>query len=335
MLLATLQFVGLAAVIIAAGTVLARCADAIADATGFGRLLVGSVLLAGATSLPELSVDISAVRLNMPDLAMGDLLGSSLMNLLILAALDLTHHSRGKMLSRVAAAHALAGLFSVALTGLVGLGLLTARRAEQWALFGVHAWVWVLAGSYLLGVRMVFLDQRVAEREVHDKEQATPAEQRHLPLWLAVTGFALAALTVLAAGPYLAEAAGKIADLSGLGKTFVGTTLVALCTSLPELAASYAAIRLGSLDLAIGNVFGSNAFNMLLMLPLDLAFPGTLFVAVSPVHVVSVLATIVATSVVLMGQLYNVESRTRLLEPDAIIVIAIILAGLAIVYYAR
>jgi cation:H+ antiporter len=335
MLLVTLQFVTLAALIIAAGTVLARCADVIAESTGLGRLLVGSVLLAGATSLPELSVDISAVRLNLPDLAMGDLLGSSLMNLLILAALDLTHYSRGKMLSRVAAAHALGGLFSIALTGVVGLGLLTVRRVEHWAWLGVHAWVWVLAVSYVLGVRMVFLNQRVAEREAHEQNLTTPAEQSHLPLWRAIIGFALAALTVLAAGPYLAEAAGKIAELSGLGNTFVGTTLVALCTSLPELAASYAAIRIGSLDLAIGNVFGSNAFNMLLFLPLELAFPGALFAAVNPVHVISVLAVIVSTSVVIMGQLYNVEMRTRLLEPDATIVIAIILGCLAIVYYAR
>jgi cation:H+ antiporter len=335
MLHAALQFVALAALIIVAGTFLARCADLIAEATGWGRLLVGSVLLAGATSLPELSVDLSAVRLNLPDLAMGDLLGSSLMNLLILAALDLTHHARGRMLSRVAAAHALGGLFSIALTSLVGLGLLTARRTQQWTLLGVHAWVWVVAVSYVLGVRMVFLDQRVAERAAHDRHLPAAAEQRHLPLWRAIAGFVLAALVVLVAGPYLAESAGQIAELSGLGNTFVGTTLVALCTSLPELAASYAAVRLGSLDLAIGNVFGSNAFNMLLFLPLDLVFPGALFAAVSPVHVISVLAAIVATSVVIMGQLYSVESRTRLLEPDALIVIAIILAGLAIIYYAR
>jgi cation:H+ antiporter len=335
MLPVILQFVGLAALIIAAGVVLARCADVIAEVTGFGRLLVGSVLLAGATSLPELSVDISAVRLNMPDLAMGDLLGSSLMNLLILAALDLTHHSRGKMLSRVAAAHALSGLFSIALTSLVGLGLLTARRAGHLILLGVHGWVWVVAVSYVLGVRMVFLDQRVAEREAHDQHLETPAEQSHMSMWRAIAGFALAALVILAAGPYMAEAAGRIAELSGLGNTFVGTTLVALCTSLPELAASYAAIRIGSLDLAIGNVFGSNAFNMMLFLPLDWVFPGSLFAAVNPAHAVSIFAVIVATSVVIMGQLYNVESRTRFLEPDAIIVIAIILAGLAIVYYAR
>jgi cation:H+ antiporter len=333
MLFAIIQFVVLAAVIIAAGTMLARYADGIAEATGLGRLLIGSVLLAGATSLPELTVDISAVRLNLPDMAMGDLLGSSLMNLLILAALDLTHYSGGKMLSRTAAAHALSGLFSIALTGIVGLGLLTSRKAEHWTFLGVHAWVWVVALGYGLGVRMVFLDQRIATRTA-EEQGALPEHAPHpMPLWKAALGFLIAALVIVLTGPFLAHAAGRIAELSGLGNTFVGTTLVALCTSLPELSASYAAIRIGAVDLAVGNVFGSNAFNMLLFLPLDFAFPGALFAAVSPAHTISAFAVIVASSVVIIGQLYHVERRTRFLEPDAIAVMIIIIAALAMIYY--
>ena len=90
MLLISLEFAILAGIVVAAGIVLAHFADRIADITRLGHLLVGSVLLAGATSLPELTVDITAIRLNMPDLAAGDLLGSSLMNLLILAVCDLS-----------------------------------------------------------------------------------------------------------------------------------------------------------------------------------------------------------------------------------------------------
>lgn len=67
------EFVVLAGVVVAVGVCLANCADKIAEITRLGHLLVGSVLLAGATSLPELTVDITAIRLNMPDLAAGDL----------------------------------------------------------------------------------------------------------------------------------------------------------------------------------------------------------------------------------------------------------------------
>ena len=75
MLAAGVQFLVCATVIIVAGTFLTRFADAIAELTKLGRLVIGSVLLASATSLPELTVDISAIRMGMPDLAVGDLLG--------------------------------------------------------------------------------------------------------------------------------------------------------------------------------------------------------------------------------------------------------------------
>ena len=84
-----LMFLAAGAVVVVAGTALARYADAIAKATGLGRLWIGSVLLAGATSLPELTTDVAAVRLGATDLAVGDLFGSSMANMLILAIIDL------------------------------------------------------------------------------------------------------------------------------------------------------------------------------------------------------------------------------------------------------
>ena len=112
-----------ATVVVFAGNALTRCADAIAELTKLGRLLVGSIFLAAATSLPELTVDISAVRMGLPDLAVGDLLGSSLFNLLILAVADLMNSSRGRMLSRESAAHALSAVMSIALTAMAAIAI--------------------------------------------------------------------------------------------------------------------------------------------------------------------------------------------------------------------
>ena len=81
MLTTALAFSLAAATIVIAGVFLTKFADAIADITGWGRLLAGSILLAGATSLPELAVDLSAVHIQQPNLAVGDLLGSCLCNL--------------------------------------------------------------------------------------------------------------------------------------------------------------------------------------------------------------------------------------------------------------
>ncbi len=334
MSLVIFKFVCLAAVIVVSGVILTTCADAIAEITGLGRLVIGSVLLAGATSLPELSVDLTAVRIGAQNLAIGDLLGSSLMNLLILAIMDLSYRSRGKMLSRAAAAHALSGTLSMALTALVGVGILTAAKAPQLSLLGAHLAVWLVAAGYLLGVRMVFLDQRVAAREAAEKGALPehPVPPGRGALLLNLLCFATAAAVIVMAGPKLAEAADTIADETGLGGSFVGTTFVALSTSLPELVASVAAVRLGAFDLVVGNVFGSNAFNMLLFLPLDLAYPGSLMIDANPAHAVTVLSVVVATAVVIMGQLYQRESRIRLLEPDAWLVILVVGVALWLVY---
>lgn len=338
MLTPILQFLVCAAVIVVAGTFLTRYADAIAELTGLGRLLVGSVLLAGATSLPELTVDISAIRLNLPDLAVGDLFGSSLMNMLILAVLDLAHREPGRMLSRQGAAHALSGSVAIGLTALVALGVLTGKAFAPYSLLGVSPAIYALLIAYLFGVRLIYLDQQIAARTAAKKGNHELPVPSGMTLPKAIIGFVVCAAAIFIAGPFLAHAAGEIAERTGLGSTFVGTTLVALCTSLPELASMIAALRLGAVDLAIGNVYGSNAFNMILLIPLDVmyrdpAHGGSLLAAVSADHAITAVAVVLAMQVAVMGQLYKVEGRTRFIDPDAWLVILIVVGALAMIYY--
>jgi cation:H+ antiporter len=338
MLAVSAEFFGLAAVVAVAGTFLARSADQIAEITRLGRLLVGSVLLAAATSLPELTVDLSAVRQGHPDLAIGDLFGSSLMNLMILAVLDLSHQARGIMLSRQAAAHALSGTLSIGLTAMAGMALLTAPRLPHWPLFGIGLWPWAILAVYLLGIRLIFLDQRMAASASAPIQSGFP-QDGHSPTpsgtaWVRPFGvFAISAIVLVLAGPRLAHSANELATLSGLGRTFVGTTLVALCTSLPELVASITALRMKSFDLVIGNIFGSNAFNMVLLVPLDAAHPGSLLAAAASTHAVTSLAVIAATTIAILGQLYHLESRRRFVEPDGLLLLVVLAGSLFLIYH--
>jgi cation:H+ antiporter len=134
-------------------------------------------------------------------------------------------------------------------------------------------------------------------------------------------------------GPRLAHVAGDLAEQTGLGGTFVGTTLVAVSTSLPEFVASITAVRLGAIDLAIGNILGSNAFNMVLFAPLDAFHDGPLFAAVSAAHAVTAFAVVIATAIAILGQLYHAERRLPLIEPDAFLMLLVLLGGLLLVYY--
>jgi cation:H+ antiporter len=312
-----LAFLVSGALVIVAGTALARHADAIAAATKLGRLWIGSVLLAAATSLPELATDISAVRLGAPDIAAGDLFGSSMANMLILAIIDLIPPRR-RVLQNAALDHALAASLAISLNALAVVFLMIHPRRS---FLGVGPGSVVLFLAYLAGTRAVY---RHALRDGATVAGVLAVEEANKPpsLGRAVLGFTAAALVLVATAPPFAWSAKGIAAMSGLGDTFVGTWLVGLATSLPELVTCVAAVRMGAFDLAVGNLFGSNAFNMAIFLPLDVVQPGSLFAALDPSHALSGLFSVVLMSLGVAAIVYRAKRRFALLEPDSLLIVA-------------
>jgi len=321
-----LVFAVCVALVVRGGTALARYANAIAETTGLGRLWVGTLLLAGATSLPELATDLTAVRIGAVDLAVGDLFGSSLANMLILAIIDLVPPRR-QVLRNVAFDHALAASLAISVNALAAAFVLA--RFE-------HSVLGVAPGSLLLVFAYVAGSWAVYRHAV--RPSATPAAARlaaaepALTTRRALQRFAGAAAVVLVAAPGLAWSAQGIAAISGLGETFVGTWLVGLSTSLPELVASLAAVRLGAFDLAVGNLFGSNAFNMAILLPLDLAQSGSLFAVLDPTHAISALFSIVLMSLGLAAVVYRAERRFAMIEPDSLLILVAYAAAIGMTY---
>ena len=329
-----LQFLGLAGVIIVAGTFLAKYADAIGELTGLGGSLAGIVLLASATSLPELAVDCSAAWMGAEDLAVGTLFGSSLFNLLILAAFDLSFRSRGRMLSPMAAAHALSATMSMVLTAIALLGILLAKAGFPLRIgqFPIGVGSMLIGVSYLALMRLVYFDQQYAmQREKHEGTAET-APPLKLSLKAAIIGYVVTTLIILVCGPLLARTADHIASISGLGRTFIGTTLVALSTSLPEIVTTLSALRMGAVDLAIGNVFGSNSFNMTILLAVDFFSGEPVLSIVSFTHAVSAAMVLLCTAVAISSLLYRPEKRLWIIEPDAALMALLIFAALYIVY---
>ncbi|MCM2348501.1 MAG: hypothetical protein NDI69_00680 [Bacteriovoracaceae bacterium] len=327
-----IQFFLSASAIVVAGIFLARAADDIGEFTKMGRLLAGSIFLAGATSLPELLIDISAINKGMPDLAVGDLMGSSLINLLILAVADLFSHSPHKMFSRSGAQHALSASVSINMTIFAVMAILLGPELSRFGIGEIGLGPLLIGCAYILGIRLVYYDQQFVSKT---KEPSSGTEEKKGSLARAFSVYFLCALTIFIAAPYLADSAGKIADITGLGKTFIGTTLVAFCTSLPEVVSTFAAVRMGAFELAVGNIFGSNSFNMILLIPLDFVQPGNLLGMVSRSHIMTGLTVILATSVAVMGQLYHEEKRKKFIEPDALTVILIVLGAFAALYFLK
>ena len=126
----------------------------------------------------------------------------------------------------------------------------------------------------------------------------------------AVRGYAVAALVVLAAGSGLPFVGGRMAEAMGWHESFVGTLFVAFATSVPELAVTLAALRIGALDMAIGNILGSNLFDILIIAVDDVFFVrGSILAHVASAHFASVISAMMMTGIVIVGLLYRPRRR--------------------------
>jgi cation:H+ antiporter len=331
-----LLFAVSAAVIVYAGTKLSRYGDQIAELSGLGRLWIGVVLMAGATSLPEIFTDVSAALIDAPNLAAGDLFGSNMANMLILGIIDLIHRQK-RVWQQAAFEHALSAGLAIFLTGLAAFFILFGMDVKR---AGVGLGSMLLAVFYLLGMRVVFRQENVRRRnrehevvaEAQVEEEAKRVTRRE-GLRRASIGFGVATLALLVAAPFLASSAEEIATQSGITDTFVGTSLVGITTSLPELVVSIAAVRLGAFDLAVGNLFGSNAFNMAAFFFVDLAYrEGSLLSSISSAHALTALWSILMMNIGLMGIIYRAEKRFMLIEPDSLLMIVAYLLGLWLLF---
>lgn len=304
---ALIQFVAAAVVIIVAGTMLTHFADRIAAQTQLSHLLVGSLFLAAATSLPEIAVDFNAIALHQPDLAVGDLLGSNLFNLLILMGVSACFRLSDSPQIQ-ARQHASAATLSIALTTLAALGIY-AQLDFSFLRAGLFSWAILLC--YLGGLRLFLVTGP-------DSAPCKP-EKSKSRLAATISGYAACVIALLLAAPYLAGAADRLATVSDLGHSFVGTTLVAFSTSLPELVATITAFRLRCPDLALGNIFGSNLFNMAMFLPLDWYYEGNLLRAAQSVNAITALGVIFATSIAVIALLTAPTSRRAVLTGNALV----------------
>jgi cation:H+ antiporter len=308
---AWLQF-GLCALMIGvAGTRLSRYGDVIAGKTGMTGGWIGLALLATVTSIPELTTGVSAVALaGKPNLAIGNVLGACVLNLAMLVVVDLLH--RGESFYRRAGiGHVLSASFGIVLGGFVGLNILLAREGLVPSIGHVGLYTPILIGVYLVALRTVFAFE-ARERRAYTEEVAEAVIDRHpgLTLRQAARRFATAGAVVVAAGLWLPFAAGQIADAMGWRQTFVGSLLLAGATTLPELAVTVAAIRLGAVDMAIGNLLGSNLFNLVVLAIDDLVWlKGPLLSDASPVHVFTSMSALVMTGIVVIGLLDRPNTR--------------------------
>ncbi len=319
-----LRFAAVAVVLVAAAILLARYSDVIAVRTRLGGLFIGTLFMAASTSLPELLSSVSALSQGTPNLAAGGLFGSTMFNMFMLAVLDLLNQ-QARILRRVAMTHALTASLANLLAG-VAVFFILADLDTRLGWFGWDSLLIILV--YVGGIRLIQGRGAPARAPV-------PAEidPRVPSLPRALAGFAVTSLILLLAMPVLVQDAAGIAAATGLSTGFIGATLVAIVTSLPEVVSTVAAVRLGAYDLAVGNLFGSNIFNMFALGLSDLLYTRGQFLAqVDPTLALAGLLGLLLTALGLIGNLARVERRLLFVEADALLILLGYLAGMWFLY---
>lgn len=317
-------FILSAAVIVYAAMQLAKYGDIIAIRTRLGGMFIGLLLLAGVTSLPEVLTSISSLNQGTPNLAAGNLLGSNVFNMVLLAVLDLLHRKE-RILRKAALKHALSGSLAIFLIGLVVFFILADIPIKVgWV--GLDSIIVIVV--YILGVRLI---QSNAGPVAPAAKSEIPADTPRL--WIGLVGFALGAAALVVVTPIMVRASNEIAVITGLGTTFIGTTLVAIVTSLPELVTTLAALKLGADDMAIGNLFGSNMFNMLALGLTDVFYgQGRFLAVVDPAFLLVGMLGLLMTGLGLIGNLARLERRIWLVEIDALLLFIMYFAGMWLLY---
>lgn len=312
MLEAWLQYLGASLIVFAGGWTLVRFGDAIGEQTGLGRVWAGVILLATATSLPELVTGITAIRgLDSPDLAVGGAFGANSLNLLVIAVLGIKW--RGILRDPTVETKQLgsAGVILLLMAG----GMLILGRDE----LGVPSWIirvlpvtmivaYVVTALWTIGQLGSVLNslRRKSSSGASTDESSGFGFSFKKPsrsLMNNIGGYLGAVAIVTIGGIWLANAADGVSDAMGWSSSFVGAQFLPISTTLPEFSVAIAALRIGAPELALSNLLGSNMFNIGIVLSADsLAYTkGALFTDVSSIHLIATAAGLAMTLILIPG----------------------------------
>ncbi|MEP1381059.1 MAG: hypothetical protein ABJK93_17150 [Paracoccaceae bacterium] len=331
-------FSGCAACVWIAGARLAYLADALADRFKLAKSLVGLLLLSLATSLPEVATTLTAAMQQSRDLVLNNLFGGITLQTAILAMADFW--ARGPITNYPRKAnHALEATLLVLL---LSVALIITNLGETFVVAGVGIGSVAIAGIYCGAIWLLRRYNNSSDWVPVDLPDPDPLafpaptglnDTANVSL---ISQVVVACVAILVFGILLVIFAERIADQSGLGAGFVGVTLLAAATSLPELSTSIAAVRIGAYTMAISNIFGSNLIMLVLVFPADILFrAGPILQDTSRTVSLALAFGLVVTAIYLTGLIVRRKPRFGEFGLDSILVMLTFLGSLVAYYFAR
>lgn len=326
-------FVLAATTIAVFGVFMTRAARDIAHRTQAGELLIGAVLIGGVTSLPGLMTSVTAAWSGHAELAVSNALGGIAAQTAFLAVADITYRRANLEHAAASAENLTLCTFLLILLSihLVGVAI------PDVSIFAVHPASILLIASYLFGLAMIRRTHELPmwlPRHTYDTEPESEDGDFQLgkSMWVTWATFVGCAIVVAASGWLLAIVALPLTIRTGLSESFVGGTMTAIASSLPELIVALAAVRMNALSLAVGDIVGGNAFDTLFVAVSDIAYrDGPIYAAITRAEVFWLALTALMTSVLLMGLLFRERHGVANIGFESTALLVIYLAGAAVV----
>lgn len=223
-------------------------AAGIAEKFGIPQLVVGLTIVAMGTSAPEAAVSITAALKGTADIAVGNVVGSNILNILIILGLT-------GLITSVAVQKSTL-LYEIPYMLFITVVLLFMGMHDNSVNLAEGVILWVL---FILYLAYLFMMAKKGKQSAEESKESRP-------VWKLLIAAVIGGVVVVWGSNITVDSATALAEIIGLSEKFIGLTIVALGTSLPELVTSVTAARKGNADIAIGNIVGSNIFNILFVL---------------------------------------------------------------------
>jgi len=334
------EFILCSAFVIVFGVFVAKYGDQIAEEYNLSRAWLGFIVIAAITSAPELVSSIGSITLlRAPNLAFGNIFGSNIFNLMIICVLEAISDNSTYILSLGHYKHVLPAFFGILimLIAIVGIAFIDVIADTYYYIF-----------SILIGLTYLFAIYITYKSESKNKGVAQVRGAHNVKSLL--LKFSMNGFFIIICGLWLIQLADIVAihpfyfgaEKVIFGQSFVGTILLAFVTSLPELVISIVSIRIGALDMAIGNIFGSNLFNVFFITFLEviylIKYKTYIFYDVSRIHIYSALLAIALTATTIIATLaYSIKrgSKKTIFGWDTIAMMIIFVLGMIALYRMR
>jgi cation:H+ antiporter len=334
-----LIFCGLAGVIWISGTRLSYFIDAIAEQTKIARAFLGLVLLATATELPELVTTLTASSSGNGNLALNNMFGGMILQLAVLAMADLCVKSGTLSSKPHKPTVAVAGLLCITSLSAV---LIIKSIGDMAMAYHVGIGSGIITILYIISMYLLSRSQSrdtwspvdLPEEEISETGRANQYDSLSL---IRLSTFAvICGIAILICGVLVVRLADTLAVQTGLGASFIGASLLAMTTSLPELSTSIAAVRVKAYTMAISNIFGSNMIMTFLLFPNDLAYTyGPIINEIGPSATFALGAGIFMTAIYCIGLLLRPKVKIMGMGIDSFAIIICYVSSLIAIYSLR